>query len=131
MISFERNGIWVKLYEFKKEEVAEYLENNLEDFKIIANSTYAQSMLVVIKECPFIIHTRATLIELSFFKDNVEDMLPVIQKITEWDKFSDTEPTFYVQIKKENSCSIIFENGYASVNSYKNRFGEDLVVTNF
>ena len=80
----------------------------------------------------FIIHAKNTCIETSFDRADAEKMSYVIEEITKWDKFSKTEKTFYVEIDEDNSCTIIFENGYATCGEYRRHFGNDkLKITSF
>lgn len=54
-------------------------------------------------------------------------MSSVIEEITKWDKFSQTESTFYIEIDEHTSRTIIFENGYATCEEYITRFGNDKI----
>ena len=59
-------------------------------------------------------------------------MAVVIEEITKWEKFSQTEKTFYVEIDEGNSRTIIFENGYATCGDYRRHFGNnELKITGF
>lgn len=128
-ISFERNGEWVNLHEFSNSEVISYLESKLNTdkirFKLIATPKFCNGVMVKLDDVNFLVYADKTWIELSFERADAEKLSPVIEEITKWDKFSQTEKTFYVEIDKGNSRTIIFENGYATCSDYKNRYRND------
>lgn len=135
-ISFEREERWVELQTFSNKEVIEYLTSKLNAaknrFKVSANPKFCNGVMAKFENVNFIIHAEKTWIELSFDRADTKKMSYVIEEITKWDKFSKTEKTFYVEIDEDNSCTIIFENGYATCGEYRRHFGNDkLKITPF
>ncbi len=130
-ISFEREDRWVELQTFSDSEVIEYLTSKLNSdknrFKVVASPKFCNCVMAKFEDVNFIIHADYTWIELSFDRADTEKMAHVIEEITKWDKFSKTEKTFYVEINEDNSCTIIFENGYATCGDYRRRFGDDKI----
>ena len=135
-ISFERNEKWVELQTFSNNEVISYLALKLNTdvprFKLSAKPRFCNGVMAKLNDTNFIIHAEKTWIELSFEKANSPQMAVVIEEITKWEKFSQTEKTFYVEIDEGNSCTIIFENGYATCGDYRRHFGNnELKITGF
>ena len=124
-ISFKRDGEWVELHEFRTEEVIHYLETKMNQktkkFLISAKPNFGNSVMANFDGVNFIICTDGTQIELAFEKKDAEKMSPIVEQITKWEKFSDTEKRFYVNVDsdKDNTRSVIFENGYSTCGEYK------------
>lgn len=132
MISFERNGRNVKLHEFSNEDVVKYLRSELTEFKVIAIPRLGNVVLVAYKDVCFGIYAKATCIELSYNPKEKEKMLKLIDVIKKWDKFSQTELTFYVQFEDEETYHTIFENGYATSREYERTLQNvNLKITEF
>ena len=126
-IRFERNGKKVELNEFLPTDVYFYLKEKLYgDISFLTTPWISDVILASYKKVPFIINAEATCIELSFMVNGVKKMQEVIDNIKKWDAFSNTEEKFYVLLKRGNSMSVIFENGYASQKSYLNKFKDDV-----
>ena len=73
-------------------------------------------------------------VTLAFEKKDAEKMSPIVEQITKWEKFSDTEKRFYVNVDsdKDNTRSVIFENGYSTCGEYKRFFSnKELDFTTF
>lgn len=135
-ISFKRDEKWVELHEFSNNEVISYLSSELNTdkprFKLSARPKFCNGIMAKFDDVNFIIYANKTWIELSFEMTDEEKMSEVIEKITKWDKFSETEKTFYVEIDEGNSRTIIFENGYATCGEYRRRYRNDEIkITTF
>lgn len=103
-ISFARKGKWVELNEFSNQEVIEYLASKLNTeknyFKLLAQPKFCNGVMVEFDGVNFIIYAKNTWIELSFEKANAQKMATVVETIEKWDKFSQTEKTFYVELTR-------------------------------
>ena len=135
-ISFERNGKWVELQEFSNTDVIDYLASKLNinnpHFRVVAKPRFCNGVMAKFDDVYFVIYANKTYIELSFQQIYAEKMSEVIREITKWDKFSETENTFYVEIDENSSRTIIFENGYATCGEYRRHFRNDeLKITTF
>ena len=104
-ITFQRNGRWVELKEFSNEEVSRYLAETLNDatvqFREVANLKFGASIMAQYDDVHFLICAKETWIEIAFDGNDREKMSRAIETITKWDKFSETEPTFYVEIEEQ------------------------------
>ena len=135
-IRFSRNGKWVDLQTFSNNEVISYLTLKLNidapRFKLSARPKFCNGVMAKLDDTNFIIHAEKTWVELSFDKANAPKMAVVIEEITKWEKFSQTEKTFYVEIDEDSSRTIIFENGYATCGDYQRYFSNyELKITSF
>lgn len=135
-ISFERKGKWVNVQTFFTKEVIEYLTSKLNTnqshFKVSAKPKFCKCVMAKFEDVNFIICAEKTWIEISFDKANAEKMTSVIDEITKWEQFSKTEKTFYIEIEDGDSCTIIFENGYATCEEYRRHFkNSELKITIF
>lgn len=141
MISFQRGDRWVKLETFSSNDVAEYLDKALNKklhkrrFEVLANPKWCKGILATIDGTSFIICADfCTWIELSFNVKDIAKMADVIDALKKWDKFSQTERknVFDFDLEDQKTHITIFENGYASVKSYKSHFEKyELSVTEF
>ena len=130
MISFERNGKKVELESFTNNDVEVYLRSKLQHFIKMGNN--GDATIVVYKNVKFGIYAHDSLIGLMYSVRDKEKMREVIELIKLWDKFSKTEPTFYIEFVKDEVCNIIFENGYSTIDFYKNQFPDyELKITEF
>ena len=137
-ITFNRNNKWVDLETFSTDEVVSYLSSQLNTadaihFEVVAEPHFCNVVMARFDNVNFIIHAEATCIELSFDKSHTSEMGKVFEAITNWDKFSKTEKTFYVQIIENKSHTVFFENGYESFLDYRERFSryKQFLITEF
>ena len=137
-ITFNRNNKWVNLETFSTDEVVSYLSSQLNTadaihFEVVAEPKFCNVVMARIDNVDFIIHADLTYIELSFDKSHPFEIERVIETITKWDKFSKTLKTFYVDIIKGSSHTIIFENGYTSCLDYRRKFSryKQFLITEF
>ncbi len=139
-ITLERNGKWIELQYFSNEEVVRYLAvtlnaNNFR-FRKVSKLKFGNSIMAKYDDAYFMIYADKTWIEMSFDGNYREKMSEVIETITKWERFSKTEPTFYVEIEEGKgshtySYTVIFENGYATCGDYRRRFGDKIKITTF
>lgn len=140
-ITLQRNGKFVELYEFSNEEVVKYLSAKLNTkavrFRVISKPKFGNSIMVKYDDVYFMIYAYRTCIEFSFEGIYREKMSSVIDVITEWNRFSKTQPTFYVEIEEGRgsdnySNTVIFENGFISCGEYKENFKNyEVKITKF
>ena len=125
-ISFKRNGKEVVLNCFSNDDVISYLTLKLNTdvprFKILAKPKVCNGVMAKLDDTSFIIHAEYTWIELSFNKADTPKMAVVIDEIKKWERFTQTEEKFYVEIDEGNSRSIIFENWFESCEEYRKFF---------
>ena len=139
-ITLERNGKWIELQYFLNKEVTQYLSGTLNAnnfrFREVSKLKFGNSIMAKYNDVYFMIYADKTWIEITFDGYYREKMSEVIRVITKWDKFSKTEPTFYVEIEEGKgshnySYTVIFENGYATCGDYRRRFGDKIKITKF
>ena len=135
-IKVKRNGKQVELQCFSNDEIVKYLTESFNakflKFRLVAKTRiHHHTVMAKYRGVYFMINSKETWIELCFDKQFEEEMTDVIKAITRWSKFSHVEPTFYVEIDNESSRTIIFENGNATIEHYKERFGDELKITKF
>jgi hypothetical protein len=139
-ITFERNEKWVELQCFSNKEVVRYLSVTLNAnafrFREVSKLMFGDCIMAKYDDTYFMIYADKTWIEISFDGNHREKMSEVIEAITKWDRFSKTEPTFYVEIEKGKGShtylyTVIFENGYATCGEYRRRFDDKIKITSF
>lgn len=139
-ITLKRNGKWVELQYFSNKEVSRYLaitlNANIPRFREVAKLKFGNSIMAKYDDAYFMIYADKTWIEISFDGYYREKMSSVIENLTKWDRFSETESTFYVEIEEGKgshtySYTVIFENGYATCGDYRRRFGDKIKITSF
>lgn len=133
MIGFRRRGKNVQLATFSSRDVAEYLDDEINEdcnnrrFEILARSKMNGSILATIDGESFIIYgTGQTSFEISCNIKDAPNMADVINALKGWNRFSKTERKFMVEIncKDDRTRTIIFENGYISPEQYEIHFSE-------